>query len=161
MLIYKSASDYRAGVDIDRRASIGRNVRFSRPLLEAMNILNAEEGKSAHCETWPATIVLHSNEEIWHNGKEYNLDSTSKLASSLKAVYVPHPIYMTPKGRSLEDLSSILKKQDFYAKVNERSMRGASFYDQAAMGSNLYKLWKAKNRSCLAPTLLFPVRRVE
>jgi hypothetical protein len=151
--------NYTTGADIDRRASIGRNVRFSRPLLEAMSIFNAQEGKSAHCETWPATVVLHSNQDIWHNGQEYDAESTSHLASSLKAVYVPHPVYVSP-GQSPAQLSSALNRQDFYRKVNEKHLRAASYYDQANMGSDLYKDWKRKGASCMAPALLHPVRRV-
>ena len=52
--------NYRLGQDTPRRASIGTNMRMSRGLLEAMNVVNAEAKKSLHCEAWSTTLVLHS-----------------------------------------------------------------------------------------------------
>lgn len=117
-----------------------------------MNILNAEEKKSTHCEAWPATVVLHSNQDVWQDGSVYASNLTTSLARSMKAVYVPHPVYFTHKWPQ-EELSTVLKKPNFHAKVNERVMRGASFYDASA-SRRFYAQWADSGATCMAPTLV-------
>lgn len=153
------APDYPAGEETNRRASLGRNVRFSRPLLEAMSTLNAEEKKSAHCETWPATVVLHSSQDIWLDNETFPAASTSSLANRMKAVYVPHPNYFRHSWIP-STLHALLNRHDLYKKVNEKVLRDASFYYDAANAKALYSEWKRVNDSCMAPTLLHPIKRM-
>lgn len=155
----KDVQGYSSGQQVDRRASMGKIVRFSRSLLLAMSTLNAEEKRSSHCETWPATVVYHSNQDAWLDGSLYPFNSTSSLAKDMKAVYVPHPIYYQ-RDRATDELFSILQRPNFYTKSNEKVMRDASFYSEnaATFPQLLYSEWSAVNNSCLAPTFLYPIR---
>ena len=130
-------------------------MRFSHDLLHAMSVLNAEEKKSTHCEAWPATVVLHSNQDVWEDGSVYASNLTASLARGMKAVYVLHPVYFTHKWPQ-EELSAVLKKPDFHAKVNERVMSGASFYDASA-SRRFYAQWAGAAATCMAPTLVSAV----
>jgi hypothetical protein len=124
-----------------------------------MNTLNAEEHKSAHCETWPATVVLHSNQAIWSSGQDYSSDSTADLAHSMKAVFVPHPVHILSEHSSAQ-ISSVMSRQNFYMKGHEKLVQGASFYGMHCFGKEIYMSWKAKDRSCMAPALLNPIKGV-
>lgn len=148
---------YSSGQQVDRRASIGRTGRFSRSLLLAMSTLNSEEKTSSHCETWPTTVVYHSNHKKWLDGSLYPFNSTLSLAKGMKAVYVPHPIYFDHNWVKKE-LLSILKKQNFYAKSNERVMRSASFYSETTgtLTRQLYSERTAVNDTCITPAFLYP-----
>jgi hypothetical protein len=124
-----------------------------------MSILNAEEKKSSHCETWPATVVLHSNQDIWRDQSEYSLSTTSTLAQNMKAVYVPHPIYFGHQWDPSQ-LYSRLSQSDLYKKVKEKILRDASFYYDAAYARIYYKEWMTSRDLCMAPVLLHPVKRM-
>ncbi|UZJ53235.1 hypothetical protein CBS101457_002555 [Exobasidium rhododendri] len=149
--------NYPEGRKTDRRASIGRNIRLSRALLHAMSTLNAEEKKSAHCESWPATVVLHSNQAIWQNANVYQARATSYLKQKMKAVYAPHPIYFG-HHHSPSELYKMLSRSDFYKKANEKVMRDSSFYYDGGHAKRLYVEWKQLESTCMAPALLHPVK---
>jgi hypothetical protein len=152
--------DYPAGTKTSRRASLGRNVRFSRALLGAMSSLNAEEKKSTHCEAWPATVVLHSSDQdIWRDAKVYQAGSTPTLARDMKAVYVPHPVYFG-HHHTPSELYARLSMQGFYQKVNEKFMRDSSFYYDGGHARRLYLEWKRLNDTCMASALLHPIKRM-
>lgn len=124
-----------------------------------MSTVNAEEKMSAHCETWPATIVLHSNQDTWLDNSVYRANSIASLAKNMKAVYVPHPNYFGHEW-SPTKLYHLLSQQDLYKKVNEKILRDSSFYYDAANAKALYTEWKRVNDTCMAPTLLHPIKRM-
>ena len=97
----------------------------------------ADDKKSMHCETVPASIVLHNND-----GRLRRSYSAGTLADvPLKAVFAPHPVFAK---RIWDDqaLKNHLARADFILKVNERITRQFSFYDAGSHGRELYQLWK-------------------
>lgn len=128
--------------DTPVRASIGRNVRLSRRLLQAMNEANAEYKRSMHCESWPTSLVFHSN---LRNG-----------TFPLKGVYVPHPVYTTHVWPS-QDLATRINRQDLYNKKNEKVLRDVSYYYDGGHAKKIYEGWSQFHNVCRAPALLHPV----
>ncbi|EPQ27122.1 uncharacterized protein PFL1_05403 [Pseudozyma flocculosa PF-1] len=152
--------NYPPGQDTDRRASIGTNMRMSRHLLEAMNVVNAEAKKSLHCEAWPTTLVLHSQLPTSHAHSFYpEAGFTHNLPLPYKGVFVPHPVYFRHFWDP-EVLHSRINRPDFYKKINERVMRDSSFYYDGKHSKEVYMGWKEKENVCRAPMLLHPIKRV-
>lgn len=152
--------NYPPGQNTDRRASIGTNMRMSRALLEAMNIVNAEAKKSLHCEAWPTTLVLHSQLPTSHEHSFYpEAGFTHSLPLPFKGVFVPHPVYFRHSWDP-EVLHSRINRPDFYKKINEKVMRDSSFYYDGAHSKEVYVGWKEKENVCRAPMLLHPIKRV-
>lgn len=152
--------NYPPGQDTDRRASIGTNMRMSRALLEAMNVVNAEAKKSLHCEAWPTTLVLHSQLPMSHDHSFYpEAGFTHNLPLPFKGVFVPHPVYFRHVWEP-EVLHNRINRPDFYKKINEKVMRDSSFYYDGAHSREVYVGWKEKENVCRAPMLLHPIKRV-
>lgn len=153
--------NYPKGRDTDRRASIGTNMRFSRGLLEAMNVVNAEAKKSLHCEAWPTTLVLHSQLERSEDHSFYpTAGFTYSLDLPFKGVFAPHPIYFRHEWDPRE-LESLLNRQNFYEKKNENLHKDSSFYYHSQHSKELYMGWKAGENVCRAPSMLHPIKRVD
>lgn len=153
--------NYPLGRDTDRRASIGTNMRLSRGLLEAMNVVNAEAKKSLHCEAWPTTLVLHSQMPLSHNHSFYPEAGFSyTLSIPFKGVFAPHPIYFRHEW-DIHELNRLLNRQDFYEKKNENLHKDSSFYYHAQHAKELYMGWKKNADVCRAPSLLHPIKRVD
>ncbi|PWN50096.1 hypothetical protein IE53DRAFT_316435 [Violaceomyces palustris] len=152
--------NYPPGRDTDRRASIGTNMRMSRALLDAMNVVNAEAKKSLHCEAWPTTLVLHSQLPISHEHSFYpEAGFTHNLPLPFKGVFAPHPVYFRHYWDP-EVLHSKINRPDFYKKINEKVMRDSSFYYDGAHSKEVYVGWKEKENVCRAPMLLHPIKRI-
>ena len=153
--------NYPKGWDTDRRASIGTNMRMSRGLLEAMNVVNAEAKKSLHCEAWPTTLVLHSQMEPSDDHSFYKQAGfTYTLPIPFKGVFAPHPIYFRHEW-DLEELNRLLNRQDFYEKKNENLHKDSSFYYHSQHAKELYMGWKKNPDVCRAPSMLHPIKRVD
>jgi len=152
--------NYPLGQATDRRASIGTNMRMSRALLEAMNVVTAEAKKSTHCEAWPTTLVLHSQLEI---SREHSFYPEAGFSYSLplpfKGVFAPHPVYFRHEWDP-DVLHSRINRQDFYKKINEKVMRDSSFYYDGKHSKEIYMGWKQRDDVCRAPALLHPIKRV-
>ncbi|WFD23552.1 hypothetical protein MEQU1_002245 [Malassezia equina] len=153
--------NYPRGKDTDRRASIGTNMRLSRGLLEAMNVVNAEAKKSLHCEAWPTTLVLHSQMPLSHDHSFYPEAGFSyTLPIPFKGVFAPHPIYFRHEW-DIHELNRLLNRQDFYEKKNENLHKDSSFYYHAQHAKELYMGWKKNADVCRAPSMLHPIKRVD
>lgn len=153
--------NYPLGWDTHRRASIGTNMRMSRGLLEAMNVVNAEAKKSLHCEAWPTTLVLHSQLPPSHNHSFYpEAGFTYSLPLPFKGVFAPHPIYFRHDWDRLE-LHQLLNRPDFYEKRYENLHKDSSFYYHAQHAKELYMGWKRHADVCRAPSMLHPIKRVD
>lgn len=152
--------NYPQGQATHRRASIGTNMRMSRSLLDAMNVVNAEAKKSLHCEAWPTTLVLHSQLPASHDHSFYpEAGFTHNLPLPFKGVYAPHPVYFRHYWDA-EVLHSRINRPDFYKKVNEKVMRDAAFYYDGAHAKEMYVGWKERPDVCRAPVLLHPIKRI-
>lgn len=153
--------NYLNGEATPRRASIGTNMRMSRSLLEAMNVVNSEAKKSTHCEAWPTTLTLHSQLPIGHGHSFYpEAGFTHSLPLPFKGVFAPHPIYF----RHIWDpqvLAAKINRPDFYHKMNEKVMRDSSFYYDGAHAREIYMGWREQPDVCRTPLLLHPVKRVQ
>lgn len=152
--------NYPPGQETDRRASIGTNMRMSRGLLDAMNVVNAEAKKSLHCEAWPTTLVLHSQLPTSHDHSFYpEAGFTHNLPLPFKGVFVPHPVYFRHHWDQ-EVLHSRINRPDFYKQIHEKVMRDSSFYYDGAHSKEIYVGWKANENVCRAPSLLHPIKRI-
>ena len=153
--------NYRLMRDTPRRASIGTNMRMSRGLLEAMNVVNAEAKKSLHCEAWPTTLVLHSQMERSEDHSFYpQAGFTYSLPMPFKGVFAPHPIYFRHEWDP-DVLHARLNRPDFYLKKHENLHRDSSFYYHAEHAKELYMAWKNNEDVCRAPSMLHPIKRVD
>lgn len=152
--------NYPPGQNTDRRASIGTNMRMSRSLLDAMNVVNAEAKKSLHCEAWPTTVVLHSQLPMSHEHSFYpEAGFTHSLPIPYKGVFAPHPVYFRHVWEP-EVLHAKINRPDFYKKINEKVMRDSSFYYDGMHSKEIYVGWKEKDNVCRAPMLLHPIKRI-
>lgn len=152
--------NYRLGQDTPRRASIGTNMRMSRGLLEAMNVVNAEAKKSLHCEAWSTTLVLHSQLAISHDHSFYpEAGFTYNLPLPFKGVFAPHPIYFRHEW-DLDTLHALLNRQDFYEPRLENLHKDSSFYYHAQHAREIYVGWKHGADVCRAPLMLHPIKRI-
>jgi hypothetical protein len=111
-----------------RRAQIITASRMSRRLLTAMHRETAFKKHHAFPEMWPATAALHHG---------------------LKAVYVPHPVYVDREW-PVEYLARVLNGGRNGASGGgrtsvfgdrEHNMRGMSWFYNSGFGGNLYKRW--------------------
>lgn len=153
--------NYPRGRDTDRRASIGTNMRLSRGLLEAMNVVNAEAKKSLHCEAWPTTIVLHSQLERSEDHSFYpTAGFTYSLPLPFKGVFAPHPIYFRHEWDPRE-LEHLLNRPNFYERKNENLHKDSSFYYHSQHAKEMYMGWKRNDDVCRAPAMLHPIKRVD
>ncbi|UZJ55876.1 hypothetical protein CBS101457_005196 [Exobasidium rhododendri] len=153
--------NYPQGQATHRRASIGTNMRMSRSLLDAMNVVNAEAKKSLHCEAWPTTLVLHSQLPTSHDHSFYpEAGFTYNLPLPFKGVYAPHPVFFRHYWDA-EILHARINRPDFYKKVNEKVMRDSAFYYDGAHAKEMYMGWKDRDDVCRAPVLLHPIKRVD
>lgn len=152
----------RTGNDPPRRTCINTVSRLSARLLRTMHWENAIQRRSLFTESWPASVALHHG---------------------LKAVAVPHPIYI-----DREWPLPVLAKT-FNAGRNgaaggaptsvygprEHNFLGTTWYFATGFGPNLYLRWLGfrvdngggedhelahEGRMCLPPTLLHPVKGV-
>lgn len=152
--------NYPKGQNTHRRASIGTNMRMSRSLLDAMNVVNAEAKKSLHCEAWPTTLVLHSQLPTGHDHSFYpEAGFTHNLPLPFKGVYAPHPIYFRHHWDS-EVLHARINRPDFYKKINEKVMRDSTFYYDGKHSKEIYMGWKERDDVCRSPLLLHPIKKV-
>lgn len=152
--------NYPKGQGTHRRASIGTNMRMSRSLLDAMNVVNAEAKKSLHCEAWPTTLVLHSHLPSSHDHSFYpEAGFTHNLPLPFKGVFAPHPIYFRHYWDP-DVLHSRINRPDFYKKINEKVMRDSSFYYDGKHSKEIYVGWKQRDDVCRSPMLLHPIKRV-
>lgn len=152
--------NYPQGQATHRRASIGTNMRMSRSLLDAMNVVNAEAKKSLHCEAWPTTLVLHSQLPSSHDHSFYpEAGFTHNLPLPFKGVYAPHPVYFRHHWDP-EVLHARINRPDFYKKANEKVMRDSAFYYDGAHAKEMYLGWKEREDVCRAPVLLHPIKRI-
>ncbi|PWN94808.1 hypothetical protein FA09DRAFT_332710 [Tilletiopsis washingtonensis] len=153
--------NYPNGEGTHRRASIGTNMRMSRSLLDAMNVVNAEAKKSLHCEAWPTTLVLHSQLPSSHEHSFYpEAGFTHNLPLPFKGVFAPHPVYFRHYWDA-EVLHARINRPDFYKKANEKVMRDSAFYYDGAHAKEIYVGWKERDDVCRAPVLLHPIKRVD
>lgn len=152
--------NYPKGQGTHRRASIGTNMRMSRSLLDAMNVVNAEAKKSLHCEAWPTTLVLHSQLPSSHDHSFYpEAGFTHNLPLPFKGVFAPHPIYFRHYWDP-EVLEARINRPDFYKKINEKVMRDSSFYYDGKHSREIYVGWKERDDVCRSPMLLHPIKKV-
>ncbi|PWN28495.1 hypothetical protein BDZ90DRAFT_149698 [Jaminaea rosea] len=152
--------NYPKGQGTHRRASIGTNMRMSRSLLDAMNVVNAEAKKSLHCEAWPTTLVLHSHLPSSHDHSFYpEAGFTHNLPLPFKGVFAPHPIYFRHYWDP-DVLHARINRADFYKKINEKVMRDSSFYYDGKHSKEIYVGWKERDDVCRSPMLLHPIKRV-
>lgn len=111
-----------------RRAQIITASRMSRRLLTTMHRETAFKKHHAFPEMWPATAALHHG---------------------LKAVYVPHPVYVDREW-PVEYLARVLNggrngasgagRTSVFGE-REHNMRGMSWFYNSGFGGNLYKRW--------------------
>lgn len=111
-----------------RRAQIITASRMSRRLLATMHRETAFKKHHAFPEMWPATAALHHG---------------------LKAVYVPHPVYVDREW-PVEYLARVLNggrngasgggRTSVFGE-REHNMRGMSWFYNSGFGGNLYKRW--------------------
>ncbi|PWN21325.1 hypothetical protein BCV69DRAFT_166983 [Microstroma glucosiphilum] len=152
--------NYPKGQNTHRRASIGTNMRMSRSLLDAMNVVNAEAKKSLHCEAWPTTLVLHSQLPTGHDHSFYpEAGFTHNLPLPFKGVYAPHPIYFRHHWDS-DVLHARINRPDFYKKINEKVMRDSTFYYDGKHSKEIYMGWKERDDVCRSPMLLHPIKKI-
>jgi hypothetical protein len=111
-----------------RRAQVITASRMSRRLLTAMHRETAFKKHHAFPEMWPATAALHHG---------------------LKAVYVPHPVYVDREW-PVEYLARVLNggrngasggSRTSVFGDREHNMRGMSWFYNSGFGGNLYKRW--------------------
>ncbi|KAB5536467.1 hypothetical protein GE09DRAFT_328647 [Coniochaeta sp. 2T2.1] len=111
-----------------RRAQIITASRLSRKLLTTMHRETAFKKHHAFPEMWPATTALHHG---------------------LKAVYVPHPVYVDREW-PVEYLARVLNggrngasggSRTSVFGEREHNMRGMSWFYNSGFGANLYKRW--------------------
>lgn len=157
--------NYLNGQATPRRASIGTNLRLSRSLLDAMNVVTAEAKKHMHCEAWPASLTLHSQLPIGHGHSFYpEAGFTHMLPLPFKGVFAPHPVYF----RHIWDPPVLHSKINVARLFPEASqlMRDSSYWANGAHARELYLGWRASAAQsgpevCRAPVLLHPVQQVE
>lgn len=152
-----------------RRAAIIATSRLSRRLLLRMHAENAHHGHSAFTEMWPATCALHHG---------------------LKAVYVPHPVFIDrrwplwylertfnhgPRGATGGAKESVFGER-------EHNFGGVSWYYNSGFAPEVWRRWvfgvkgeeegggekkgsgsggDRDGRVCLRGMLLHPVKRVD
>ncbi|OKL60004.1 hypothetical protein UA08_04569 [Talaromyces atroroseus] len=147
----------------ERRAAIITASRLSRKLLMTMHRETSMKRHTMFSEMWPATTALHHG---------------------LKAVYVPHSVYIDRKwppryveavfnggrnGASGGARTSIFGDR-------EHNFRGTTWFYSAGFSPNLYRRWlgykvdndggeeeelAGEGRICLPPMLLHPVKDVQ
>lgn len=147
-----------------RRASIGTTGRYSRRLLDTMHRETALKRHTMFSEMWPATTCLHHG---------------------LKAVYVPHPVYIDRRWPT-SYLAAIFNngrngasggsRKSVFSEEQQHNFRGTTWYYNAEFAVNLWTRWlgyKVNNdggeefemtnegRMCLPSVLLHPVKHVE
>lgn len=155
-------ANYPLGERTPRRASIGTNVRLSRELLKAMNVVNAEAKKSLHCEAYPPTLVLHSQLPMSKHTSFYpEAGFTHSLALPFKGVATPHPIYFRYLW-SPATLDATINVKRFYSRVGgEKVQFQSSHYYNAMHAKEIYRAWRDDPASCRQPALLHPIKRVD
>ncbi|WPH03906.1 Hypothetical protein R9X50_00678900 [Acrodontium crateriforme] len=117
--------------NIPRRAFADTVVRFSAKMLHAMHIEN-KAGRAMQTNMWPATVALEHG---------------------LKAVYVPHPIWIDRKW-PIEDLNAVFnadggqpaqwsqREDSAYAWDRENNFSGWSSYPTtSSFAETLYRRW--------------------
>lgn len=140
--------NYRLSEVTPRFASVGTNVRLSRRMLNLMASEN-KAGRAMASEMWPSTLAYHHG---------------------LKAVYVPHPIYLDTKVAP-DSLQAIFNGGKdgtvgggWSSVINqERAFVNTTWYWNAELPLRLYRLWKDSpadlgKELCLPPMLLHPVK---
>lgn len=142
--------NYARGERTPRLASIGTNMRFSRSLLRAMHVVNAQAKKSSHCEAWPTTLVLHSQ---LPPSRDLSFTPDTRPSKPFKGVFAPHPVYFGHRWDA-QALHSRLSRPNFYSKRDEKIMRDASFYNEANHAKEIYVGWMERKDVCRSPVLL-------
>jgi len=133
---------YPNGTQTPRRGSIMTASRMSRRLLLQMNQVNAEERQATAPEAFPSTVALHYG---------------------LKAVYVPHPVYM--------DREWDPRYQDKWFNAidlfrQEEMFEGTSYYYRDWHARDIYMRWRNDGKSvpgediCRLPVLLHPIKDI-
>ncbi|KAI5808049.1 hypothetical protein DFH27DRAFT_478406 [Peziza echinospora] len=140
-----------------RRSAIIASSRLSRRLLKRMHSENAHHGHAAFTEMWPATCALHHG---------------------MKAVYIPHPVYMDRKWPSLylEKTfnhgvgGSTGGRRESVFGPREHNFAGTTWYYNSVFGPELYGKWVGgggkgmgkgeKEGMCMRGVLVHPVKNV-
>ena len=150
--------------DIPRRASAGTTSRLSRRLLDIMHRETALARHRMASEMWSSTCALHHG---------------------LKAVYVPHPVYIDRQWPT-DYLAAMLNggldgaaggsRTSVYGEDRMHNLEGQTWSQNSAFASSLWKRWLGyrvdgeggeewelsnEGRMCLPPMLLHPVKQVD
>lgn len=113
---------------LPRRSQIITASRMSRRLLTLMHRETAHKKHHAFPEMWPGTVALHHG---------------------LKAVYVPHPVYVDREW-PVKYLASVLNggrngasggSRTSVFGEREHNLRGLSWFYNSGFGGNLYRRW--------------------
>ena len=146
-----------------RRAAVITASRLSKKLLATMHKEVALQRHLMFSEMWPASCALHHG---------------------LKAVYVPHPVYVDRKWPT-KYLAGVLNggkngasggaRTSVYGE-REHNFRGTSWYYNSGFAPSLWKRWlgyrvdndggeeeelAGEGRMCLPPMLLHPIKSLE
>ena len=147
-----------------RRAAINTASRLSRRLLNAMHHETAFKRHTMFTEMWPASCALHHG---------------------LKAVYVPHPVFIDRKWPT-DYLAAVFNggrngasggtRTSVFSDERQHNFLGVTWYYHAGFPLNLWKRWlgykvdndggeeeevHGEGRMCLPAMLLHPVKHVD
>ena len=169
-----AGSDWRLAADVTgyntslpappRRAAVVTTSRLSRRLLDAMHKETAHRRHAMFSEAWPASVALHHG---------------------LKAVSVPHPIYVDrawpPKylertfNAGSDSRDARARRALVFGEGHMHNLKGVSWYYNSGFAPNLWRRWLGfridggggeewevarEGRMCLPPMLLHPVKDV-
>jgi hypothetical protein len=163
-LLANDVTGYSKISPIPRRAAVTTFGAFSKRLLLQMHRELAIEGKHMFSEMFPATVALHHG---------------------LKAVYVPHPVFVEREW-PMQFLASTFNggrngqaggsRYSVFSHEREHNFRGTSWYYNAEFAERLWKRWlgyrvdgeggeaaetSGEGRMCLRSVLLHPVKQVD
>lgn len=148
------------GLNVPRRTSLVSLVRLSRDMARAMNLATVMKGKSMQCEAWPVTVALHSQLRP-SSDQTFDTELAALLSDifPLKAVYVPHPVYLG-KQWSTDQLDDIVNGPSFLG--NDYLMQDSSFMWTSQYSHKLYDNWRQRKGvdACRSPALVHPVKKV-
>lgn len=147
-----------------RRAAIGTASRLSRRLLNIMHRETALNRHTMFSEMWPATVSLHHG---------------------LKAVYVPHPVYVE-RAWPTSYLAAVFNngrngaaggaRSSVFSDERQHNFLSTTWYYDALFGPKLWQRWlgykvdeqggeqfevQGEGRMCLPGMLLHPVKQID
>jgi hypothetical protein len=109
-----------------------------------MNEANVDDKISAHCESFPATILV---------AKQLQDDESRRW----KGVYVPHPIYTLHDWPS-EALGEHINRADIYG-IRRWNTRDLSFSYASSFAPRMFDMWRGDRAVCWAPLLVSEILR--